>query len=227
MWKPRKSARARSLSELHADLAAIPAERAKLELALEEIEHALPDLLVDDPEQSVAALAEKARLQGELAGIPAREAALVARVAEIEDEADKKAKADARVAVEKEAAKFAPLVLEIEADGRKLKEKLDRLEQHRDRAKAAGVEDAEASVRRGPSRIVPAITETKLVWFDAEGRRFGSNFTTDREGRQVKAPDRVQREVVDTIREEYVEPGAMPERFADAIRLVDLKGRPL
>lgn len=148
-------------------------------------------------------------------------------VANLEKEAAEKAKVAERAASEKEARANEALVCEIARDAEKLKTKLAKLEEHRARAKAAGVEDAEARVRRGPARTLPAITQTVTAWFGPDGTRYGSDMTHDAEGRSVKATDRVQREVVDVIRDEMTLPGEMPTRFADAITLVDLQGRVL
>lgn len=138
-----------------------------------------------------------------------------------------KAAAAERAAIEKEARANEALVHEIARDVERLRAKLDKLAEHVDRAKAAGVEDAEVRVRRGASRTLPAITQTVTAWFGPDGTRYGSDMTHDAEGRSVKATDRVQGEVVDVIRAEVTLPGEMPERFADAIKLVRLDGRSL
>lgn len=142
-------------------------------------------------------------------------------------EAAEKAAEAERAAVEKEAEKLKSLVREIAEDSSKLKAKIAKLEEHRERARAAGVEDAEVRERRQPSTKLPAMTQTNHAWFDTEGNRYGSDYGHDDEGRWVKMPGREQREVVDVIRAEMTLPGEMPERFASAIRLVDLEGRPL
>ncbi|MBA2127184.1 hypothetical protein DLM45_13270 [Hyphomicrobium methylovorum] len=147
--------------------------------------------------------------------------------ARLDEEAAKKAAAGEKIAAEKEVKQYELLVREIVADSVKMKAKIDKLEAHRERARAAGVDDAEMRVRRKPGRVVPAITETVAAWFDPTGRRFGSDMTHDANGLVVKAKDRMQREVVDTIREEHELPGEMPTRFANAIKLVGLEGHPL
>jgi len=147
--------------------------------------------------------------------------------AETARKAEQEAAAAERAAIEKEARANEVLVREIARDAEKLAAKIAKLEEHRERARTAGIEDAEVRVRRGPRRTIPPVKETVTAWFDGYGKRYGSNVTHDANGRVVEAKDRVQRTVQDTIREAYEEPGKMPERFADAIKLVRLDGRKL
>jgi hypothetical protein len=88
------------------------------------------------------------------------------------------------------------------------------------------IDDFEARVRREPPQVSPAVRETVTAWFDPDGTRHGTNQRYDeRLCRWVLAPERVQREVVDTLREEDVYAGVMPSRLAELVRLFDLTGR--
>lgn len=217
-WKPRKAARARTLAEIRDDLEAVPGERSELERAIADVEAALPDLHVNDPAQAIEAMTELARFKATLDAIPTREAALLAQIAKMEEEAAEKAKAAERAAIEKEAdGPMAALTRKIEADAVKLKADIERLEDHRARAQAVGVRDAEYRVRSKPGRIRPAITETVTAWFGPDGKRYGSDLTYDESGRTIKATDRVQREVVDVIQPEVQDQPHMATRFVDML----------
>jgi hypothetical protein len=218
IWKPRKAARVRTLAELHDDLAVIPGERSALERAIAGAEAALPDLLANDPAQAAEAMTEVARFKATLEAIPVRESALLERIAALEVEAAEKAKTAERATIEKEAdGPMATLVRKIEADAAKLAADIERLEEHRARAQAMGVADAEYRVRSKPGRLRPAITERVTAWFSPDGKRYGSNLTYDDSGRVIKATDRVQREVVDVIHPEVQESPTLVGRLVDAL----------
>lgn len=205
--------------------AKLAADLPAAEARLGEIEAAPPTSA--DPADHLAWAEKRDAARRHVEALRGALAIATAEAAKAEVAAEAEAKVSERAAIEKEARANEPLVHEIARDAEKLKAKLDKLAEHVERATAAGVEDAEVRVRRGASRTLPAITERKTVWFGPDGTRYGSDMTHDKEGRSVKAADRVQREVVDTLREEMTLPGDMPERFVDAIKLVDLQGRPL
>ena len=197
----------------------LPAAEARLA----EIEAAPPTSA--DPADHLAWAEKRDAARRDVEALRGALAIATAEAAKAEAAAEAEAKVSERAAIEREARANEALVHEIARDAEKLRAKLDKLGEHVDRAKAAGVEDAEVRVRRGASRTLPAITQTVTAWFAPDGTRYGSDTTHDAEGRSVKATDRVQREVVDVIREEMELPGEMPERFADAIKLVRLDGR--
>lgn len=176
---------------------------------------------LDQADEAIAVLERKLTLAE---GVAANSAE---RLAAAKAEADKKAEADEKRKLDREAEAGTKRLRAMEALIFKLRDERVWLADIDARCAAAGVMSVEERVRRGPSRTLPAITETKLVWFGPDGTRYGSDMMTDNEGRWVKATDRVQREVVDVIREEMTLPGEMPERLTDALHLVDLQGRSL
>jgi len=227
-WSIRKNAADRpTIHALTQERAATIGEIDAIAAEREEIESEMPHLREFEPSRAANADDRLVELSANEANRRRRLAYIDEGIAKLEAEAAEKAKADERAALEKEARASEALVREIARDAEKLAGKIAKLEEHRARAQAAGVEDAEQRVRRGPRQTLPAITETVVAWFSPEGKRFGSDMMLDHEGRWVRATDRVQREVVDTIREEMTLAGDMPERFVNAIKLVDLEGRKL
>lgn len=180
-----------------------------------------------DPVDHLAWVEKRDAARREVEALRGALAIATAEAAKAEAAAEAEAKVSERAGLEKEAKATEALVREIARDAEKLADKVAKLEEHRKRAEAAGIPDAEYRVRSKPGRIRPAITETKQAWFDPSGRRFASNYTTDASGRTVEATDRVRREVVDVLQEEGQDPPSLPLRFAAAIKLVDLEGRPL
>ncbi|MCM8731428.1 hypothetical protein ACFO8O_10700 [Hephaestia sp. GCM10023244] len=87
--------------------------------------------------------------------------------------------------------------------------------------------DAETKLRTPAGRTRPAITQKVIAYFDADGRRYGSRHAYNEQGEVVIRDDLIEREVEDIIHAESREPGIRPERFVDAVKLVDMRGRPL
>jgi len=180
-----------------------------------------------DPADHLAWVEKRDAARREVEALRGALAIATAEAAKAEAAAEAEAKVSKRAALEREAKATEALVREIARDAEKLASKLAKLEEHRLRARSAGVDDAEYRVRSKPGRVRPAIAETKQAWFDPSGRRFASNYTVDASGREVEATDRELRTVVDVVSPETQDPPQMPPRFAAAIKLVDLKGRPL
>lgn len=139
----------------------------------------------------------------------------------------------ANIAEERRAAADGKLIREAEALVEKLAAKLADIEASRERTDQINanrgdlpfVEDAETRIRRRPGQLVPAITEKQKVWMDADGSRFGDRLRWDVPlGKYVECPDRKLVEIDVVIRPELQLPPIMPDRLADAIRLVNLAG---
>lgn len=138
--------------------------------------------------------------------------------ARLDEEAAKKAAADERARIEKEAnGPMAALVRKIASDAEKLAAEIAKLEEHRARAAAAGIEDAESKVRKKPGRTVPAEFRDELVWEDGAGNR-PSVFRKSAEGELVPQEMGFTRKTVRVqVAPERVIPPAMPPRFAELL----------
>ena len=139
-------------------------------------------------------------------------------------------------AAERQAKADEKLVREIIALSEKLAAKRDELtasiarteEANAKRGTRPFIVDAETRVRQQQRPGRPAITETRQAWVDSDGKRFADNKRWDEASmKYVVCPERELREVVDVIREEQPSWHEMPTRLADAIKLVDLAGKPL
>jgi len=155
--------------------------------------------------------------------------------------AEAKAKLDAEERrIQKLATDHAKLVIEIPADSEKLAAKIGRAEAmrkqiddwnatHVDRAFVA---DGERKLREIPGREVPAILRREWAWVNSAGERPTQH--TERDGKMVPLQsgfgpsgpfDYREVEVVES--EARYEPGRMPPRFADSVKLYGLKGEVL
>lgn len=95
---------------------------------------------------------------------------------------------------------------------------------HFERGDLPFVPDAEVRVRQRPAHVVPAEYRDEVRWEDASGNR-ASYFKRDAEGELVPVHDEYTRRIVRVCqREEHPAPAWMPDRFAEAIRLVDAAG---
>lgn len=89
------------------------------------------------------------------------------------------------------------------------------------------IADAEDRARRIPAKIVPPSYRDEIVWEDASGLR-PSLFRRNENGEMVPQAGGFTRKTVKVCQSpERVEPARMPERYVDALKLVDLEGRPL
>lgn len=157
--------------------------------------------------------------------------------------AAKKAEAEAAIKVAEEDAEereikklnleLAKLSVEISADNEKLAAKLHRHEEMRKRSNEwdrrrgtrAPIVDGEYRVRSRPGKVQTRIVDTNRVWVDAHGEVVKAEVWDDRNGRYIRNPEAVKqidKEFV--VREEMQLPPEMPERLADAIKLVNLQG---
>lgn len=148
-------------------------------------------------------------------------------------EANKAADA-AYAAAEKQAKADEKLVREIDELARKLAAKRDELAASIARTEAVNaargdrpfIVDAEARVRQHPGRTEPAEFRDEVVWTDAAGNRPSVFRERDGQLEPTEAGFTRRTERV-CVRQERIIPATMPIRFADAIELVDIDGRPL
>lgn len=225
MWKPRKSARPRTLAELHADLSSIPDERVKLERAIGEIEAALPDLLINDPAQAAEASTELAKLRGTLNTIPARENALLERIASFEAEvAEKAADAEHAAMLKRQATstkrlrafpdKFAPLLAELEWAVAEVQAFADYNAQ---RGNRTFIPDPEQEARQIPARTIPAEYRDEVVWEDGAGNQ-PSVFRQNADGEMVPQELGYTKKAVRVcVQPERAIPASMPPRLAELL----------
>jgi len=151
----------------------------------------------------------------------------VATAAAAEAEADRTHKA-----AEKLARAGEKLTLDVAAAAEKLAGLLADLEANRAAVEEANANrggrppliDGESRVRSVPGRTIPAQFEWREVWEDGAGNA-PYQFREDANGELVPVlGGYVKRRVKVQSRAEQVEYGHMPERFAGAITLVNLKG---
>ena len=155
------------------------------------------------------------------------------RAEEARAEAAERALTAKHAAEEKRAGADAKLIREADVLAAKLAEKLAEVEASRARTAAVNanrgtrrfIVDAEARMRQRMGQPTPAITETREVWVDEAGDVV-AEYTTDREGRQIKNPRAIRREPrTFTIRSEMPAMAIPFKRLAGEIRLIDIEGR--
>ena len=158
----------------------------------------------------------------------ARRSLEVAKAAEAEAEADRVHKA-----AEKLARTGEKLTLDVATAAERLAALLADLEANRAAIEKANatrggrpfIVDGEHRARSVPGRTIPAELEWRDVWEDGAGNTPGQ-FRKDADGEFVPVLGGYtkKRVKVQTQAERYIEE-RMPERFASAIQLVDLKGQ--
>lgn len=152
-----------------------------------------------------------------------------AQAAEVKAEGDR-----AHAAAEKRAKSDASLVLETLDMIDKLAANLAKIEEGRALIEEANakrgdrpfITDAEKRVREIPAQTLPKITRFEEQWVSDTGERPGM-FRANAAGEMVPADHRSysKRKVEVVERAETHIPARMPERLADAVRLVDKGGR--
>jgi hypothetical protein len=157
------------------------------------------------------------------------------RLAAAKAEAAEKAGDDEHKADTRQSEKDVKIVRELDALVRQVAAKRDELAASIARTAAANdrrgarpfVLDAERRVRERLGRTIAAEFVERDVWRDGAGRE-PMQFRQDATGNLVpieagftKVREHVQ------VRPERHEPASMPTRYVDALRLVDLEGRPL
>ncbi|HVJ78105.1 MAG TPA: hypothetical protein VM620_09740 [Hyphomicrobium sp.] len=149
-------------------------------------------------------------------------------------EADRKADAE-HAAEEKAANADMKLVRQIDDLSRRLAAKRDELAasvartagHNARRGARAFIPDAEERCRRIPSKTVPASYRDDVVWENQNGER-PCFFVKEQSGELVPRDVGFTRKVVTICQSpESFEPSRMPQRYADALVLVDIEGRKL
>lgn len=152
-----------------------------------------------------------------------------------QDEAAEREADAAHKAEERRAEADRKLITEIDALARKLAAKRDELTASIERTAIANaargsrpyILDAETRVRQKPGKVIPAEYRDEVVWSDGSGRR-PAVFRQGPEGEMIPTEHGfVKKTVRVQTRAERIIPVQMPARLADAIKLVDLEGRPL
>lgn len=153
-----------------------------------------------------------------------------ARLADVERAIDAELAAAAKVAIA-----HGRLTLEIAADAEKLAAKLARMEEMRAAVDQANqkrgarphIVDGEFEVRQVAGAFYPAVTSEEKVWIDRNGKPTQDQILDD-QMRWISNPAAVEQGVVTVVLQaEQQLPPRMPERFVDAMQIVNLRGEQL
>lgn len=126
------------------------------------------------------------------------------------------------------------LTLDVMAKAEALRNALAALEANRAEIDALNkvrgdrplIVDGERKLRTVPAHVIPAVTRQEQVWQDKDGNRCSVLRRLD-DGRWVPqnpGPWRLETITITNVREKQV-PATMPNRLAEEIRLVDLRGQ--